>query len=102
MVMWFNVKEAREFLLREGRVYTLRPKRRNRDVKNPNGYREVLSFDGFGKKGTLFVSFVKEIEDDGELKEFVEDSGFGSVEEWREKGKDSRFLYYVMLLDGER
>lgn len=93
MVIWFNVKEAREYLLSVGRVYTLRPKRRKREE-----CREMLSYDGFGKKGVVYVSFVKEIEDDRELEMFVKDSGFKSVEEWRKKAKDSRFLYYVMLL----
>lgn len=97
MVIWFNVKEAREYLLSVGRVYTLRPKRRKREE-----CKEVLSYDGFGKKGMVWVSFVKEIEDDRELEEFVEDSGFRSVEEWRKEAKDSRFLYYVMLLNSAR
>jgi len=70
------------------------PKRRKREE-----CREVLSYGGFGKKGMVYVSFVKEIEVDGELEEFVEDSGFESVEEWRKKAKESRFLYYVMLLN---
>lgn len=93
MVIWFNVREAREYLLSVGRVYTLRPKGRKREE-----CREVLSYGGFGKKGMVYVSFVKEIEDDRELEMFVEDSGFESVEEWRKKAKDNRFLYYVMLL----
>lgn len=93
MVMWFNVLEARDFLLRNGRVFTLRPKRRKRE-----GRHEVLMYGGFGKKGDLYVSFVKEIEDVGELKEFVEDSGFGSLDEWLLAADGSRFLYYVMLI----
>jgi len=92
--MWFNVKQARKYLLEEGRVFTLRPKRRKREE-----CREVLMYNGFGKKGDLYVSFVKEIEGDGELREFVDDSGFDSVEEWRAAAKESQYLYYVMLLD---
>jgi len=56
MVMWFNVEEARKYLLNEGRVFTLRPKRRKREE-----CKEVLSYGGFGKKGMIYVSFVKEI-----------------------------------------
>jgi hypothetical protein len=99
MVMWFNVEEAREFLLNEGHVFTLRPKRRKRDFKNPLGYSEVLSYDGFGKKGLLYVSFVKEVIEDGELREFINDSGFDSLEDWLDKANGSRFLYFVMTLD---
>jgi hypothetical protein len=36
MVIWFNVKKARDFLLKNGYVYTLRPKKekgRNRSFK---------------------------------------------------------------------
>lgn len=91
MVMWFNVKEAREFLLKEKFVYTLRPKKRREG-------RDMLSWEGFGKKGIGMVKFVKEIVDDGELEKFVKWSGFESVRAWREKAGDSKFLYRVDLL----
>ena len=91
MVMWFNVEEARNFLLKNLSVYTLRPKTRREG-------KEVLSYGGFGKKGVVYVVFVKEINDDSELEEFVTESGFNSVEEWLEKAGESRYLYYVMLL----
>jgi len=91
MTIWFNVKEAREQLLRRGLVYTLRPKRRREG-------REVLCYDGLGKKGVVYVEFVKEIDDDGELEEYVDFSGFKSVKEWRAKAKNSRYLYKVTLL----
>jgi len=92
--MWFNVKEARDFLLTNGFVYTLRPKKRREG-------REALMYEGFGKKGELQVRFVKEIESDEELQTRVERSGFRSVEEWRKKAGDSRFLYLVGLVSLE-
>ena len=92
--MWFNVKEARDFLLTNGFVYTLRPKKRREG-------REALMYEGFGKKGELQVRFVKEIESDEELETRVERSGFRSVEEWRKKAGDSRFLYLVGLVSLE-
>jgi len=46
------------------------------------------------------VKFVKEVKDDSELEEYVGESGFGSVGEWRKKAGKSRFLYYVELLGG--
>jgi len=95
MVIWFNVKETREYLLKNGRVYTLRPKIRREG-------KEILSYNGFGKKGLVYVSFVKEIENLRELEEFVEDSGFESVAKWIEKAKESRFLYYVFTINERR
>jgi reverse gyrase len=91
LVIWFNVEKARNYLLRNGYVYTLRPKKRREGI-------EVLSYEGFGKKGVVYVSFVKEIESDEELKEFVSESGFETVEEWRKEAGESRFLYYVFTV----
>ena len=44
------------------------------------------------------MRFVKEVKDDSELQNYVGESGFKSVEEWRKKAGRSRFLYYVELL----
>ncbi len=92
MVIWFNVKEAREFLLKNGYVYTLRPKKRKREG------REVLMYGSFGKKGLVSVSFINEITDDDQLEQFVSCSGFNSVKEWTSAAGQSRFLYRVDLL----
>ena len=93
MVMWFNVKEAREQLLKDQVVYSLRPKRRKRE-----GH-EILMFNGFGKKGDLNVEFLMEVEKDSDIPEIcVEMSGFSSMEDWRKAAKDGRFLYRVELL----
>jgi len=97
--LWMNVKEAKDFLLSKGFVFSLRPKRRKRDHYNPTGYREVLSYDGFGKKGVVFVKFVKLIKSDDELLPFVKLSGFNDLKEWKEKARDSRFLYLIQLLE---
>jgi hypothetical protein len=91
MVMWFNVPEAREYLLQYGEVYTLRPKKRREG-------KEVLSYGGFGKKGEVNVKFVKEILDWNELNRYVDKSGFRTVDEWVRKAKGNRFLYHVVLL----
>jgi len=92
MVIWFNVKKARDFLLKNGYVYTLRPRKRREGI-------EVLMYDGFGKKGVVNVSFVKEIKSDKELYKFVNESGFYSIQEWRKEAGDSKFLYFVTLLE---
>lgn len=92
MVIWFNVKEAREFLLKNGYVYTLRPKKRKRVG------REVLMYGSFGKKGMVMVGFIKKITRNRELEEYVKCSGFRSVIEWRSVAGESRFLYRVDLL----
>lgn len=91
--MWFNVKEAREQLLKDRVVYTLRPKRRKRE-----GH-EILMYNGFGKKGDLDVDFLMEVENDADIPEIaVEMSGFPSMEAWRKAAKDARFLYRVELI----
>jgi hypothetical protein len=90
MVIWFNVKKAREFLLKFGYVYTLRPKKRREG-------REPLFYGGFGKKAMAWIIFIKKIENDKELEEYVKESGFETVEEWRREAKDSRYLYKVVL-----
>jgi len=94
MVLWMNVEEARRFLLENGFVYTLRPKKRREG-------RDMLSYEGFGKKGMVMVKLVMEVENDTDLKAFVDKSGFRSVEEWRGKAKDSKILYRVDLLKVE-
>jgi hypothetical protein len=91
MVMWFNVSESREYLLKHGQVYTLRPKKRREG-------KEILSYGGFGKKGEVNVKFVKEILDWNELNRYVDKSGFRTVDEWVRKAKGNRFLYHVVLL----
>jgi hypothetical protein len=85
------VEKARNYLLRNGYVYTLRPKKRREG-------KEVLSYGGFGKKGEVNVKFVKEILDWNELNRYVDKSGFRTVDEWVRKAKGSRFLYHVVLL----
>lgn len=94
MVIWFNVEEAREYLLKRGHIYTLRPKRR-RERK------EVLMFGKFGKRGVVYVRFIKEVKSDSELEGYVGESGFKSVTEWRRKARRSRFLYLVELVGGD-
>lgn len=91
MVIWFNVDEARKYLLETGFVYTLRPKKRREGI-------EVLSYDGFGKKGMVTVKLIKEIKDIKELSGYVDQSGFKTVEEWLKEADKSRFLYEVRVL----
>lgn len=91
MVIWFNNKKARAFLLKNGTVYTLRPKPRRTG-------REPLFYGEFKKKGVVSVDFIREIRDDNELEEYVKYSGFSTVEAWREKAGKSRFLYKVTVL----
>ena len=94
MAIWVNVKEARHHLLEKGFVYTLRPKLRREG-------RDMLCWNGFGKKGMGAIKLVKEIEDTDELKEFVKKSGFNSIADWLEKAKESRFLFRLELISLE-
>ena len=92
-LIFFNVPQAREYLLRRGFVYTLRPKMRKtgRDVAAYGSYYEHQRI------GHVWVDFVKEVKDKGELRGYVADSGFKSVEDWWRAAKGSRFLFKVTL-----
>jgi hypothetical protein len=92
MVIWFNNEKARKYLLENGDVYTLRPKKRREGL-------DVLSYTNFGKKGIVEIKFLGKIEDYCELQDFVEFSGFESIKEWKRAAGDSRFLYYVKLVE---
>lgn len=96
--MWFNVPKARAYLLKYGFVYTLRPKKGRLRGRLLEG-EDILSYEGFGKKGEVYFWYVCEIPDKDELADYVCDSGFDSVDEWAvalEKGQ--RSLYLVILL----
>ena len=97
--MWFNVKEARQQLLENGFVYTLRPKPYRLRKKLTAGS-DILMFDEFKKKGSLYFHFITTIKENHELEPFIEDSGFNSVEEWIMAARGNRCLFFVMLLDG--
>jgi hypothetical protein len=97
MVMMFAVEEARTFLLNNEEVYTLRPKFRKRGRNNT--IKEPLVTELFTAPFAIgWVTFIKKIEDDSELEEFISKSGFDTVQEWRSKAKDSRFIYHVKLM----
>ena len=98
--MWFNVEEARSFLLRNGFVYTLRPKPYRLRSKRKRGV-DVLMYGGFGVKGKVYFEFIKVVRDVEELKPFVKYSGFESLEEWLRRAGKNRCLYKVILLDSE-
>lgn len=92
--MFFNVPEAREYLLKKGLVYTLRPKMRKVG-------KDTAFYGSFYKKeeiGPIWVDFIKEVKEPGEVQEYVSDSGFGNVEDWWKAAKGSRFLFKVRRL----
>jgi len=90
MVIWFNIKEARQHLLKHKCVYTLRP-----NLKRQGQH--TLMYDK-AKQGRVFLLFLG-IADDEALQRLVHNSGFNTVEEWRKKAKESRYLYRVDLLE---
>ena len=92
MVIWFNNNIARQFLLNNTFVYTLRPKKR-REGKEP------LFWHKFMKRGNVFVKFMKEINNANELIPFVNMSGFNNINDWYKEAKNSKFLYFVSLLN---
>lgn len=91
--MFFNVPEARQQLISKGFVYTLRPKMRKTG-------KDTAFYGSFYKKekiGDIFVDLIKEVKDPEEVKQYVSDSGFKTLEDWLEAAKGSRFLFKVML-----
>ena len=96
--MFFNVPEAREQLIREGHVYTLRPRMRK------TGW-DVAYYGSYYKKekiGDVWVVFVKEIKDIEELKPYFHASGFKKLADWWEAAEGSRFLFRVSFKRWER
>ncbi len=95
MTIYFNVKEAREYLLKNGFVYTLRQERSTgKEQVRKSLNKGVLPFELLGFAD---VSFVKEIENLYDLKDYVTKSGFRTIDDWIVEAKDSRFLYKVEM-----
>ena len=95
MVMSFEIDEALKQLERYLEVYTLRPRRRKKEGK------DWYNLKRCGKKeADIWVEFVKEIEDDSELWQYLSGSGFADVALWKLAAKDSKFLYHVTILNG--
>ncbi len=94
--IWFDVAEARDFLVMKGMVSTLRPRKRTEGIT-------IAMFhgkDGVVKIGRVVVRFIAEIDDPEEdLMELVPFSGFKSLEAWLKAAKGSRFLYLVFLIE---
>jgi hypothetical protein len=94
MVIFFNVEKAREHLLREGFVYTLRRRRREGFDRA-----RVGSYKNFTDLGEVKIKLIKKISSPEELKPFVLLAGFDNLEEWLShvlEGADH--LYRVELL----
>lgn len=95
MVIYFNVKEAREHLMGNGFVYTLRPRMRNEGREtavNGSYYRHESIFK-------VVIAFEKEISVPADLLKYVKDSGFKTVNDWLWKAKGSKYLYRVTVVD---
>ena len=93
-MIWFNVRQALNQLLKHGEVYTLRPKKRR------EGIEPLFSkfFPQKSKGDRVLVKFVKKITKKEDLIPFVAKSGFSSIDEWLQKAGEASFLYYVRLL----
>ena len=70
--MSFNVKEVREFLIKNGFVYSVRSYRRR------NGFVFVE------KVGLCYRKFVRFVESERDIEKYVKWSGFENVEGWKE------------------
>lgn len=93
MVISFSVEKARKQLEDKGVVYTLRLNKRKRVGKTWYNH-----FRGDTKKGDVYIYYVGDfLNRTYQLKHYVINSGFGSLREWLEKAKESRFLYEVVI-----
>jgi len=96
MVIWFNNDKARKCLLKRGYVYTLRHLRQGGAIEK----REVLMWEKFGSRGTVYVRLWETIDKIENLRKYVSESGFDSVEEWlKAAGNDARELYRVDVIE---
>ena len=95
MPIYFNIAEARDYLLKNKVVFTLRERRRRHLGKlqiRCGSYRQFMLL-GYGR-----VSYVKSINYDSELSAYLNQSGFDSVKDWRSKAGVSEHLYKVELI----
>ncbi len=95
MSIYFNVKKAKEYLLKNGLVYSLRKNPTNFDRigirvdKNDNKF-EIIGF--------VKITFVKEIINNYDLKNYVLQSGFYNVDDWLKESKECKYLHKVELI----
>ena len=95
MSIYLDVKESREYLLKNGLVYNLR----NEPIDyNRIGIRVSKDFNKFEIIGLVKVTFVKEIINNYDLKEYVMQSGFYNVDDWLKEAKGSKYLHKVELI----
>ena len=92
--IFFNVPEARDYLLKHGYAYTLRPKMR-RTGKDLAVYGSYYKHETIGP---VRVDFIKEIKEDTELGKYVQESGFLNVQDWLAAAEGSRFLFKVTII----
>ena len=92
MVIIFDYKEPRDYLEKNGFVYTLRSPKRKHVGKDWYNYHRC----GI-KRGDVDITFIREIEDPEELEPFVYNSGFKTLEDWLKKAKKSKYLYWVRI-----
>ena len=95
MSIYLNIKEAKEYLLKNGLVYNLR----NEPINyNRIGIRVSKNFNKFEIIGLVKVTFVKEIINNYDLKDYVVQSGFYNVDDWLKEIKGSKYLHKLELI----
>jgi len=94
-LIWFNVPQAFQFLIREGRVYTLRHK-----IKKEGEHALMSSLALYGPSTgyRVRVEFVKRINQTEDLIPFLPKSGFKHLEDWLKEAKGAPFLHLVILM----
>ena len=95
--IYFNIKEAREQLVNHNVVYTLRENKKKEGETQVRKSKDKGLFP-FEILGFAKISFVKEITNPYDLKDYIPKSGFRTIDDWLEKAGDSRFLHKVELI----
>jgi len=95
MVMFFNVKMVRDFLIEHGEVYTLR-KLRKRLGSDVAVFGALYKHTTFAK---INITFIGKITSANQLENYVYKSGLNSAKEWFSKATEMSgyplYLYHV-------
>jgi len=101
-MIWFKVVEARDFLLRNGFVFTIRPNWKREGIHKIRMRKENDDLHGWlwlMKELDMTTPDIKE-----QLEPYVEYSGFKSAEDWIghiPKPSKTMYLYFMRMIPNE-
>jgi hypothetical protein len=97
LVIFFNVPEARDCLVKNERVYTLRrPRRTGHDLA---AYGSRFKWKRIGHVNVEYIKRIEEGKEHEQLKPYLPLSDFETVDAWISKARsDAKTLYKVTIL----